>query len=90
MSKTPYSDSHAEKVRIVAETYDPDALVVPHRKAMALELERDEARAALWEAYDTIDSMTPMPARCGTWTTCDCDECKEKRKAAGLGEGEGA
>jgi len=83
MSKTPYSDRHAEKVRIVADTYDPEALVVPHRKAMALEIERDEARAALREAigwytvwgYALRDCKHPKIEDVARW-----------RKAAGLGK----
>lgn len=57
MSATPYSDSHAEKVSVVADTYDPSALVVPHRKAMNLEIERDSACSKLREIADWFSEV---------------------------------
>jgi len=50
------------------------------------QLELDAARAALRDAYDTIEAMTPKVAMCGSWRTCGCDECVAKRKAAGAEE----
>lgn len=61
-SRTPYSDHHAERVAIVADTYDPESLVVPYRKAMNLEIERDQARAYLRE---TIIEVQRLARACG-------------------------
>lgn len=80
MSATPYSDSHAERVRIVAQTYDPDALVVPHRKAVNLEIERDNAVAALRDCISAIDDERE---ECGAGDFSG-ERYVRWRKAAGL------
>lgn len=77
---TPYCDQHAEPVRVVADTYDLEALVVPYRKAVNLERElaeairqRDEARAVLMDfEYDEDGFICTWPIK------------SKRDKAAGL------
>lgn len=44
---TPYSDRHAEQVKCVADTYDPQSEVVPKRKMVLVEKRLRSAEALL-------------------------------------------
>lgn len=90
---TPYCDRHAEPVKIVADTYDPEALVVPKRKAVNLEIEahdlcienarlRRELNAAQMCLKEIVSQIVHVDGDVWQLTCCSTDEVDRWRLAS--------